>query len=73
MHRCGNIQAVLAPDEFPLWVSPAEPGSVHDITAARAPAFPTLYPAAAAGLPAILRRLQPAGEDVPVRDQPLPR
>jgi len=31
----GNIQAVLAPDGFPLWVSPAEPGSVHDITAAR--------------------------------------
>ena len=30
----GNIQAVFAPDGFPLWVSPAEPGSVHDITAA---------------------------------------
>ncbi len=31
----GNIQAVIAPDGFPLWVSDAEPGSVHDITAAR--------------------------------------
>jgi DDE superfamily endonuclease len=31
----GNIQAVLAPGGFPLWVSQVEPGSVHDITAAR--------------------------------------
>ena len=30
----GNIQAVMAPDGFPLWVSEVEPGSVHDITAA---------------------------------------
>jgi hypothetical protein len=47
----GNIQAVIAPDGFPLWVSEVEPGSVHDITAARAHALPALYPAAAAGLP----------------------
>jgi hypothetical protein len=44
---------VLAPDGFPLWVSQVEPGSVHDITAARAHALPALYPAAAAGLPAL--------------------
>jgi hypothetical protein len=43
----GNIQAVLAPDGFPLWVSPVEPGSVHDITAARVHALPALYRAAA--------------------------
>jgi DDE superfamily endonuclease len=49
----GNIQAVMAPDGFPLWVSAAEPGSVHDITAARAHAFPALYRAAAAGLPTL--------------------
>jgi DDE superfamily endonuclease len=49
----GNIQAVLAPDGFPLWVSPAEPGSVHDITAARIHALPALYHAAAAGLPTL--------------------
>jgi hypothetical protein len=36
----GNLQAVLAPDGFPLWVSTVEPGSVHDITAARAHALP---------------------------------
>jgi hypothetical protein len=49
----GNIQAVLAPDGFPLWVSEVEPGSVHDLTAARIHAFPALYPAAAAGLPTL--------------------
>jgi len=32
----GNVRAVLAPDGFPLWVSQVEPGSVHDIAAARA-------------------------------------
>lgn len=31
----GNIQAVMAPDGFPLWVSDVVPGSVHDLTAAR--------------------------------------
>jgi hypothetical protein len=49
----GNIQAVMAPAGFPLWVSPAEPGSVHDITAARRHALPALYRAAARGLPAL--------------------
>ncbi len=51
-HR-GNVQAVLTPDGFPLWVSQVEPGSVHDITAARADALPAPGPAAAAGLPAL--------------------
>ncbi len=50
----GNIQAVLAPDGFPLWVSDAEPGSVHDISAARIHALPALYWAAAtADLPTL--------------------
>ena len=44
---------MLAPDGFPLWVSPVEPGSVHDLTAARRHAFSALYHAAAAGLPAL--------------------
>jgi DDE superfamily endonuclease len=47
----GNIQAVTAPGGFPLWVSDVEPGSVHDLTAARAHALPALYHAAATGLP----------------------
>jgi hypothetical protein len=49
----GNVQAVFNPRGFPLWVSVAEPGSVHDITAARRHALPGLYRAAAAGLPAL--------------------
>jgi hypothetical protein len=49
----GNIQAVLAPGGFPLWVSEAEPGSVHDLTAARAHALPALYRAAAHDLPTL--------------------
>jgi hypothetical protein len=49
----GNIQAVFAPDGFPLWISPANPGSVHDITAARVHALPALYHAAATGLPTL--------------------
>jgi hypothetical protein len=49
----GSIQAVTAPSGFPLWVSPAEPGSVHDLTAARTHALPALYRAAATGLPTL--------------------
>ena len=49
----GNIQAVLAPGGFPLWISPVEPGSVHDLTAARRHALPALYPAAVTGLPTL--------------------
>jgi hypothetical protein len=49
----GNIQAVITPTGFPLWVSDAEPGSVHDITAARVHALPALYRAAAADLPTL--------------------
>ena len=46
----GNVQAVFTPGGFPLWVSEAEPGSVHDLTAARLNALPALYQAAAAGM-----------------------
>jgi hypothetical protein len=49
----GNIQAVTAPGGFPLWVFEVEPGSVHDLTAARIHALPALYHAAATGLPAL--------------------
>jgi hypothetical protein len=49
----GNIQAVLAPGGFPLWISDVEPGSVHDLTAARTHALPALYHAAATGLPTL--------------------
>jgi len=39
----GNIQALLAPNGFPLWVSDVEPGSVHDLTAAREHVLGALY------------------------------
>ncbi|MEO6087314.1 MAG: transposase family protein [Umezawaea sp.] len=42
----GNIQALAAPDGFPLWVSDVEPGSVHDLTAAREHVLGALYWAA---------------------------
>jgi hypothetical protein len=49
----GSIQALIAPDGFPLWVCDAEPGSVHGLTAARAHALPALYTAAVGGLPTL--------------------
>ena len=49
----GNIQGVMRPDGLPIWVSDAEPGSVHDLTAAREHALGALYPAAARDLPTL--------------------
>jgi len=43
----------MRPGGLPLWAGPAEPGSVHDITAARLHALPALYRAAALGMPAL--------------------
>ena len=33
----GNIQALMRPDGFPVWISPVEPGSVHDLMGAAGP------------------------------------
>ena len=49
----GNIQVLADPAGWPVWVSDVEPGSTHDITAARLHALPALYPTAAAGLPTL--------------------
>jgi hypothetical protein len=49
----GNVQAVMRPDGLPLRTSEAEPGHVHDITAARARVLPALYRAASLGMPAL--------------------
>jgi DDE superfamily endonuclease len=49
----GNIQVLTGPTGYPEWVSDVEPGSVHDLTAAREHALGALYPAAAAGLPTL--------------------
>jgi hypothetical protein len=42
----GNVQAVFAPDGFPLWVSEVAPGSHHDLTVAREQVLAALYAAA---------------------------
>lgn len=39
----GNVQALMEPDGFPLWFSEVEPGSTHDITAAREHVLGALY------------------------------
>jgi DDE superfamily endonuclease len=39
----GNVQALSAPTGTPLWVSDVLPGSVHDLTAARAQVLGALY------------------------------
>jgi hypothetical protein len=52
-HPRGEHPGRPAPDGFPLWVSAAEPGSVHDITAARTHDLPVLCHAAATGLPTL--------------------
>ena len=49
----GNIQVLTGPTGYPEWVSDVEPGSTHDITAARTHALGALYPAAARGLPTL--------------------
>jgi hypothetical protein len=50
----GNIQALFAPDGFPLWISHVEPGSVHDLTAAREHVLAALYASASRhGLPTL--------------------
>ncbi|MCX4091840.1 transposase family protein [Nocardia sp. alder85J] len=41
-----NIQAVSSPQGIPLWVSDENPGSIHDINAARELVFADLYRAA---------------------------
>jgi hypothetical protein len=42
----GLVQGVMRPDGVPLWLSPVEPGSTHDLTAAREHALGALYAAA---------------------------
>jgi hypothetical protein len=51
--HAGNVQALSAPNGLPLWVSNVQPGSVHDITAARDALLGALYAAAARGLPTL--------------------
>jgi hypothetical protein len=53
-HRhAGNLQALSAPGGLPLWIGEVEPGSVHDLSAARTHVLGALYAAAARGLPTL--------------------
>lgn len=49
----GDVQVIAAPTGFPLWSSPEEPGSTHDLTAARQHGRGARYPATATGLPTL--------------------
>ena len=50
----GNLRVLCDPHGFPVWVSPVEPGSTHDITSARRHVFPALNHAAATTLPVLV-------------------
>lgn len=52
-HFGGNLQAVMRPDGFPIWLGDVEPGSVHDLPAAHEHALGALYPTAVRGLPVL--------------------
>lgn len=49
----GNIQVLSDPTGFPFWTSPVEPGSTHNLTAARSHFLGALYRAASQGLPTL--------------------
>lgn len=49
----GNVKVLTDHTGVPIWTAPVEPGSTHDITAARVHALPTLYRAASLGLPTL--------------------
>lgn len=70
----GNVQVLTDPSGFPVWTSPVEPGSTHDITAARKHALPGLYAAAAHDLPSLTDKGYTgagAGIHVPVKGRDL--
>lgn len=49
----GNVQILADPRGFPIWSSEVEPGSTHDIAAARAHCLGALYKLAADGVPTL--------------------
>ena len=46
----GNVQVITDHPGHPVWVSPVEPGSTHDLTATRTHVLPALYKAAWQGM-----------------------
>ena len=70
----GNVQILADPKGFPVWSSQVEPGSTHDITAARKYCLGALYKAAAHGVPTLTDKgYQGAGAGVhcPVKGRDL--
>lgn len=66
-----NVQVIADPTGFPLWVSPMEPGSTHDITAVREHCLGALHPVAATGIPTLADKgYQGAGIGIrtPIKD-----
>jgi DDE superfamily endonuclease len=49
----GNVQILADPSGFPIWSSEVEPGSAHDIAAAREHCLGALYKLAADGVPTL--------------------
>lgn len=73
-HHGGSIQVLTDPCGFPVWTCPVEPGSIHDVTAARAHVLPALCPAAANGLPTLADKGYTGagiGIHLPLRDRNL--
>jgi len=70
----GNVQILADPSGFPVWSSEVEPGSTHDITAARNHCLGALHKAAADGIPTLTDKgYQGAGAGVhqPVKGRDL--
>jgi DDE superfamily endonuclease len=49
----GNIQGLMLPDGFPIWISDVAPGSVHDLRVAEEVVLANLYALAARGVPTL--------------------
>jgi hypothetical protein len=49
----GNVQILADPSGFAVWSSDVEPGSAHDLTAAREHCLGALYKSAAGGVPTL--------------------
>ena len=49
----GNVQVVMDHTGFPVYTGPVEPGSTHDLTAARLHVLPALYRSAWLGMPVL--------------------
>ncbi|MDU0347706.1 transposase family protein [Actinomyces sp. MRS3W] len=49
----GNVQVLTDSTGYPVWVAPVEPGSTHDLTAARTHVLGAVHKAASQGMPTL--------------------